>query len=78
MRHVPTLVLATVVGEGAFPLDMLRYDQCWPAQQGDADAIESQGRRSIMLAKHQRGPSNPGWSPERWSTFGWTLQESRS
>ena len=25
-----------VQGRGEFPLDMLRYDLCWPATEGDA------------------------------------------
>ena len=57
-----------VTGAGFFPMDMLRYDHCWPA---DNDAvIEIQGpmmdERKILLASIQ-APTEA-----RWESFGWS------
>jgi len=70
-----------VRGTGAFPIDMLRYDNCWPASERDSMTII----RSFRL----RG-SGEAWSihlmtakgdrllePEynRWASFGWAVME---
>ena len=67
----------TVEGKVGFPIDMLRYDRCWPATQNDAAAIDRvlQPRRvpmrdvpvgsSITL----RTGSESAPTIERWRSF---------
>lgn len=64
----------TVTGSGAFPLDMLRYDECWPATADDATYIgrswaRGTGRSRITLITHDRtAPAR-----DRWESFGWQV-----
>lgn len=75
MKH--TLTTFTVVGRGAFPFDMLRYDACWPYASPDAGAIHYDNLthegireiRRVTLATHGRGVPTLG----RWSSFGWSV-----
>lgn len=74
----------TVAGAGDFPMDMLRYDHCWPASSEDAAKLavgaysEPLGQRSIVLA------CKPGdnWrnvpTHRRWSSFNWTTSGLRN
>ena len=54
-----------VEGDGKFPIDMLRYDSCWPHSSIDVDAFNRKGRRTITLASY----SAP--TIARWESFGW-------
>lgn len=68
------LEYAVAVGEGSFPFDMLRHDQCFPTCEHCSwllDGDENEGRRVVILARHseQRGR----WTSERWASFGWKL-----
>lgn len=66
----------TVVGTYGFPLDMLRYDKCWPAREGDAGSIaatlwvqaDRDSRRIEMM-----GLKVP--TVGRWASFGWKVVE---
>jgi hypothetical protein len=64
----------TVAGRGEFPIDMLRYDQCWPADGNAAsDILHSLRpgpleRREIKLRSAARQIT-----PDRWSSFLWTV-----
>ncbi len=70
----------TVWGTAPFPIDMLRYDCCWPASPADSLAIErSVGNRDsqsvvvrLMSRVHRRH-----WRPatDRWRTFGWRITD---
>lgn len=68
----------TAVGHGYFPVDMLRYDRCWPATQ---DAIhnmpvETYRRHSLEPAEVEMcGINNP--TAERWQSFGWQIKDVR-
>ena len=57
-----------VRGGGTFPIDMLRYDRCWPFTQQDVHAIESErGKRTVTLeTAHDASPT-----PSRWNSFLW-------
>lgn len=58
-----------VTGRGSFPLDMLRYDACWPMSSSDVSKMDaSAGRdpRSIAM----RSYTQPTLA--RWSSFGWS------
>lgn len=71
-----------------FPLDMLRYDGCFPMSQEDVDKISisldretSQDERfnlgSIILGHHA---SSKAWKPtyERWESMGWQVMDVAS
>ena len=56
-----------VTGRGAFPIDMLRYDMCWPCSSSDVAKMEAEHEpRSIAM----RSYSAP--TIERWKSFGWS------
>lgn len=69
----------TVEGRGDFPLDMLRYDECWPA---DGDSA----LRLIKKDKEDRAPGETTFRqvnlrtnrsvnihPKRWDSFNWKV-----
>ncbi len=60
-----------VSGEGGFPIDMLRFDECWPASQVDSTRIaeESVMRRTVRL----RSDKTP--NEQRWKSYGWSIVE---
>jgi hypothetical protein len=75
-----------VTGSGYFPVDMLRYDQCWPADGDSAATIaDSIGyyatreatppvrwtNRSIKMRSHRE----PACA--RWSSFGWSCSADK-
>jgi len=64
-----------VEGGGYFPLDMLRYDMCYPYSQEDAAAIDSSEFKPIRQVKLARIVRNKNIRPteDRWSSFGWTV-----
>ena len=63
-----------VQGRGSFPLDMLRYDACWPV---DGDSAVSLGHigpgldevRDVCLRSCRKGVPTAG----RWISFGWSV-----
>lgn len=64
----------TVEGSGSFPLDMLRYDCCWPATSGDVaqmTAVTYNTKRKVELLSH-REPTK-----ERWKSFIWPVVDMR-
>jgi len=63
----------TVEGAGHFPVDMLRYDDSWPANSVDADSIQNHPallrRYSVQLETHNAHAPTVG----RWNSFGWRV-----
>lgn len=63
-----------VKGCGELPLDMLRYDQSWPATNASANAGQRSGNgleeREVVLETDA-----PNIHPGRWSSFGWQVVE---
>lgn len=65
-----------VRGVGCFPLDMLRYDACWPATGADASAMyfypgdpANGDDYSVTLSTDcVHAPTI-----DRWASFGWTV-----
>lgn len=66
-----------------FPIDMLRYDQCWPRTGEDAAKMNltlGGGRigyeepLAIFVTRHHDEKRRPGWEPRRWRSFGVMLQ----
>lgn len=81
---LPSVMVAR--GTLAFPLDMLRYDQCWPDDTASAVEIASSfdpherfacGRDGTFKVVLSHGITNKNrrWTPDRWRSFGWTLFE---
>lgn len=72
---VRSLCEFTVEGRGSFPIDMLRYDSCWPAREGtDSFGIEAslrprsgRDKRKVTLV----GLREP--TVGRWESFGWKV-----
>ncbi len=72
------ICIFTVQGAYQFPIDMLRYDCCYPQQQKDIVTIE----RSLANAE-QASPfkvtlasqliHNP--TKDRWASFGWQVTD---
>lgn len=64
-------VFALVVGSNDFPLDMLRYDSCYPFNEEDASNLDSDvyERRAIVVARDDGRP----FEPERWHSFCWKV-----
>lgn len=64
----------TVEGAGRFPLDMLRYDSCFPLRQEDVSRIDDRNRErvTVKLAMYH-ATSKPNITDARWSSFGWSV-----
>lgn len=66
----------TVVGWGRFPLDMLRYDVCWPAHPKDVAELNrslsgpSEKRTVNLTAALSNMPTEA-----RWKSFGWVVTD---
>jgi hypothetical protein len=71
-----------VTGNFQFPMDMLRYDRCFPVRSEDGSAIlrsmeygnakkEVDGKFRIRLERVTRG--NPDPTAVRWYSFGWVV-----
>lgn len=66
-----------VVGYGQFPVDMLRYDACWPKDEGNDsfnigaswDRFSKATTREITLI----GVKQP--TEARWKSFGWKVKD---
>lgn len=58
-----------------FPVDMLRYDSCWPRNSDDAATIHSiisgdhKGPAQIAMVKYARTKAQHGVTIERWRSF---------
>lgn len=69
----------TVAGSGIFPIDMLRYDSCYPVDTESANAINDsidqetrfKGTRSFRL----RGELPFGPTIGRWNSFGFNVSD---
>lgn len=62
----------TVTGRGSFPLDMLRWDQCYPQGPDDVANIDVGQRREIKLV---HVGDRRHWEPtkDRWASFNWVV-----
>lgn len=64
-----------------FPLDMLRYDNCWPDEQMDVINIQETLLTEVRLARRRENKlfriklATYSGKPtvERWKTFGWKV-----
>lgn len=63
-----TLYKYYVTGYGDFPMDMLRYDSCWPAGPTDVAKLGAEHKeRSVQLCSTQEP------TLDRWTSFGWRV-----
>jgi len=64
----------TVEGRGHFPVDMLRYDCCYPETSRDGKYIQVRHEdiTTILLARVHAGKQ---WHPTeaRWNSFRWAV-----
>ncbi len=77
------MITYTVEGSGHFPIDMLRYDSCFPASEPDAHMIEriNNPTKRSDLALHRVDVSTLRdhrthatiHTPARWESFGWKV-----
>ena len=71
-----------VVGSGYFPVDMLRYDHCWPADTESAMEVVNRDRDDLKGSRKVRVLclDRKGWKPtvDRWRSFGWDVKEHTS
>lgn len=64
-----------VRGRGPFPVDMLRYDLCWPANGSasltiaDSFVEAKKSQREVLLASESPSPI----TVDRWASFGWSV-----
>lgn len=75
-----------VTGSMSFPVDMLRYDCCYPANSESASAILSTmepysskgGPYRVRLTYRPRGEGGKAWLPteDRWRSFCWSVDLS--
>lgn len=56
-----------VAGESSFPLDMLRYDSCWFADQESVNYADAKGQRKLAMRSYERP------TEARWNSFGWRI-----
>ena len=61
----------TVVGSGKFPIDMLRYDNCYPKSETDSAAIEGREMRRVRLVARTFNSDTP--CVARWAFFNWKV-----
>lgn len=69
-----------VAGTFDFPVDMLRYDSCFPASQDAVSNIhiktfpQEAGRREVIVELRRYAESKT-WTPTdaRWRSFGWKV-----
>ena len=63
-----------VSGYNSFPLDMLRYDKCWPQTPDGVDNLTIDLASSILKAQTVKLCSHFHPTVERWESFGWTVK----
>lgn len=61
----------TVTGAGSFPVDMLRYDCCWPYRGEDAARMEHHVRERRRIVLQTDSPLPP--TAPRWESFNWRV-----
>jgi hypothetical protein len=57
-----------------FPLDMLRYDQCYPDRGEDASRMATQDPEAPIRVATVRNTRIPPWTDGRWRSFGCTVK----
>jgi len=72
-------VIFIVEGKGMFPIDMLRYDACFPsdfkAVVGIGSPAEKPYEREVKLCQPRQTATERQVTIDRWKTFGWVVKE---
>jgi hypothetical protein len=74
----------TVEGRGDFPLDMLRFDECWPADGDSAinlikkDKEDRAPGETTFRQVHLRTGQSRNIHPKRWDSFNWKVVKAIS
>ncbi len=70
---MPKVIQFFVMGRGPFPLDMLRYERCWPTDQASVEIIRNSPNTDDLLqvSLSMIGDHQP--TPARWNSYGWTV-----
>ena len=63
-------VIFIVEGRGTFPVDMLRYDCCYPSGSKDAAALLTKEPRRVVLIGERI-------TAARWKSFLWNVTSSQ-
>ena len=74
-RHTarPRVFTFSVEGSGPFPIDMLRFDLCFPKSETDSGQItrsympRERGTRCVILVSSKQPTQG------RWESFGWKV-----
>lgn len=68
----------TVTGSGVFPLDMLRYDACWPAHEREIWMLGGSAEtRDVHISRNVEGKHDVP-TLARWASFGWTVTDVKT
>ena len=69
------LYIYWVTGNGDFPIDMLRYDCCWPSENAARMCLDtySSTREDRMKLRTIKMHSYKEPTIDRWSSFGWSV-----
>jgi hypothetical protein len=76
MKKLGNDLYFTVSGKGSFPVDMLRYDDCAFASDGDRDAAEVEVDGDVEIVVDMVIENAGGRKPSvaRWQSFGWSVE----
>jgi len=83
---IPILIRFKVIPKSLinrFPIDMLRYDTCYPSTNSDSSAIRWSFNPNAISNYSEIGPielihlGNKNWKPsfKKWESFGWKVIE---
>ena len=61
--------IATINGRGKFPIDMLRYDACWPYQSVDASIIQEADWGDTWSVRVIKAADTGSFTIARWASF---------
>lgn len=77
MNYVTTF---KVCSKGYFPMDMLRYDACFPSRSEDAAMISEYTKEIVTVELETYHDSQRDGHPtvDRWRSFGWTVVETQT
>jgi hypothetical protein len=64
-----------VEGSGAFPIDMLRYDCCWPSdlQSVESVSMNLEWGEPYFKTRRVQISSTEYPTPDRWRSFCWPI-----
>jgi hypothetical protein len=73
-RGIPRIYTFIVAGNDQFPLDMMRYDICYPQREVDSHQIERSFRSRERRTRRVTLVSSKAPTEARWGAFGWLIE----